>query len=490
MTIHVFGVLFYHKDLILTHQDINYNYKQLKKHHGEAFARVIRNAGLLDIPNIVHILEFAGDNPEHAQNLVKYIQIKYLRTPEIKTAIGKTPFELLNEAGYDAFLVETLEQQNSIAKYFRTNEKLCTFNDPTRHKTHYIIHAVKYNADKIKPSVNPQRQDEYGTSVISIQIPKKGNYVSIKNRYNHTVDCCDATFSNNPDNIIPGLTYALNRYFDKNIFVANMPEHFIERNGQLMYYDYEIESKFFGRDCYATYKEIKKINTDYQIMFDFIILDTRTGEIKELYNFFSHRYFRFLETFFKGKKIQVRTKPHNKTQRFIFVNNEHIATIEDNYVIELTLPKIRNISAPGFEGIFMKLREINLPDTKIIPSGFFSKCESSYTLEVVNIPKAKIIGNSFLFDCNNIKKLNAPMVEKIGYQALWYNNSLEYLYMPMLQHIGDMEEANEYLDEILAANKVLKSAHIPKLQHTMPKEYARLQSIVAQNNVQHVKSVR
>ena len=42
-------------------------YKQLKKQNGEAFARVIRDAVLLDIPNIVHVLEFAGNNPDEAQ---------------------------------------------------------------------------------------------------------------------------------------------------------------------------------------------------------------------------------------------------------------------------------------------------------------------------------------------------------------------------------------------------------------------------------------
>ena len=78
------------------------------------------------------------------------------------------------------------------------------------------------------------------------------------------------------------------------------------------------------------------------------------------------------------------------------------------------------------------------------------------------------------------------MVEEVGIQVLWYNNSLEYLYMPMLQRIGDDRE-DSYFRQILHANKVLKSAYVPKLQLTMPEEYARLQAIVAQNNVQNIK---
>lgn len=38
-------------------------FKQLKKHHGEQVAKDVRDAHLDDIPNIVHILEFAGKNP-------------------------------------------------------------------------------------------------------------------------------------------------------------------------------------------------------------------------------------------------------------------------------------------------------------------------------------------------------------------------------------------------------------------------------------------
>lgn len=472
----------------MTEQDINFNYKQLKKHHGEAFARVIRDAGLLNIHDIVHVLEFAGNNPEDAQNLVKYIQTRYNRAPKIKSLTEKTPFELLDAAGYDSFLVETLEQQNSIAKYFRPNEKLCTFDDSTRYQTHYMIHAVKRGADKIQPSATPRRQDKYGTSVISIQISKLDNHLSIKNRYNHTVSCCDATFSNNPDNIIPGLTDALNKYFHKDICAADMAEHFIERNGQFMWYEHEIEGKYFGHDCYATHRGIQKINKDHQMLLDCMILDTKTGEITHLYNFFGDRHFKFFENFFKGKKIQITTNPQNKTQQFISVNNEHIATVMDNHIIELTLPRVRELDdegADGFEVIFFKLQEINLPDTEIIPDGFFSKCMSSETLTVVNIPKARIIGGSFLFDCS-ITKLNAPMTEEIGCQALWYNNSLEHLYMPMLQHVGD-GEYDGYCDQMLHSNKVLKSAYVPKLQHTIPAEYARLQAVVAQNNIQREK---
>ena len=52
----------------------------------------------------------------------------------------------------------------------------------------------------------PAREDEYGTSVMGIQFAKTGvSTVSIKNRYNHTVNNPDATYGNNLDKIIPGV---------------------------------------------------------------------------------------------------------------------------------------------------------------------------------------------------------------------------------------------------------------------------------------------
>jgi hypothetical protein len=61
--------------------------------------------------------------------------------------------------------------------------------------------------------------------------------------------------------------------------------------------------------------------------------------------------------------------------------------------------------------------------------------------------------------------------------------------MPHLQYIGD-EECDYWINEILRANKVLKSVYVPKLQQTMPQEYARLQSIVAQNNPQQTNLIQ
>ena len=97
----------------------------------------------------------------------------------------------------------------SIEKYFYVNpvasldERICTLRDSHRHEKYHIVHAIKEGAENLNrlDFKMPERQDEYGTSVISIQMRKSGGHVSIKNRYNHRVPNCDATFSNDLENI-------------------------------------------------------------------------------------------------------------------------------------------------------------------------------------------------------------------------------------------------------------------------------------------------
>ncbi len=65
-------------------------------------------------------------------------------------AVHQAPIRLLDKAGYDAYIADTLEKQNAIQKYYATGEGLCTFRDPDRFKKYYIINAVRKDVDKIK----------------------------------------------------------------------------------------------------------------------------------------------------------------------------------------------------------------------------------------------------------------------------------------------------------------------------------------------------
>ena len=321
-------------------------YKQLKKQNGEAVARVIRDAVLLDVPTIVHVLEYAGRNPEEVRKLIPIIREIYKQTKQSDYHTDKDPLQLLSEAGYDAFVVKTEEQKNSIKKYYRHGEMICTLQDPCRHKAYYMIHAIKRGADKIKPSEEPQREDEYGTSVISIQIAKTGGFISIKNRYNHTVNDPDNTFNSNPDNIIPGLSESLKKFFhvDFNVTDAQIPSGFIIVNDQLVRYDYEINNKYFGSNYYVEGSTITKLNNDNQILFDYgFVLTVSKG--KNTVQSITGEHLDFcnaLNDFLHDKKIRI-TVGADKQTKTILVNDERF--------MDITNGKITFINAPNFETI-------------------------------------------------------------------------------------------------------------------------------------------
>jgi hypothetical protein len=78
--------------------------------------------------------------------------------------------------------------------------------------------------------LGPAREDPYGTSSMSVQISRSGNHVSIKNRYNHTVNSPDDTYDNNLDNIAYGLRSAIYNRVGRMDLMDNAPRELL-RNG-------------------------------------------------------------------------------------------------------------------------------------------------------------------------------------------------------------------------------------------------------------------
>ncbi|MBQ6110015.1 MAG: leucine-rich repeat protein [Alphaproteobacteria bacterium] len=424
-------------------------YKKIKEHRGERFARKLRDADLLDVPNIEHILEFA--NLEDLNDLILVVRSKYKTISVSKYKTNKTPLELLSEAGYDAFVVKTEEQKNSIKKYFRPNEQLCTFKDSFRHINFYIIHAIKRGADKIKPSANPKREDKYGTSVISIQIAKSGGFISIKNRYNHTVKNPDSTFYNNPDNIILGLTNSLQRYFDVDFNVSDIepPENYTNVHDQLVYYGFEQGGILFGPKYYVKNGAITKLKTDREIMIEHMIYNDKDKTITTpLENDATCTLFAKV---FNGKQI---TKTVDKTTQKIILqtsSGDRIVTNNKGQIIELDLPSVTEIP-DNFLEYNTTLRSINLPNAESIGRAFLWHNE---ILETINMPKVKTIGDDFLYSNERLKSINLLDVTHIGNNFLRYNEILESIHLPKLEEIGD---------NFLWHNKRLKTICLPNVK--------------------------
>lgn len=157
--------------------------------------------------------------------------------------------EDFNKAGYDTVIFDDKEKIAECEKYYASGERICTYNNLSgRMSQYHMLVAIKKDIDKIQRSKTPQREDEYGTSILNIQIAKNGSHMSIKNRYNHTVSECDSTLNNNLDLLVPGLQAKVLGYYKiaclhKN---KNYYNHITNINGIYLKYYIEKNNVYFG----------------------------------------------------------------------------------------------------------------------------------------------------------------------------------------------------------------------------------------------------
>lgn len=157
--------------------------------------------------------------------------------------------EDFKKVGYDTVIFDDEEKIAECKKYYAAGEVICTYNNLSgRMSQYHMLVAIKKNVDKIQRSKTPQREDEYGTSILNIQIAKNGSHMSIKNRYNHTVSECDSTLNNNLDLLVPGLQAKVLGYY--NIASLNKNKNYYKNivniNGVYLKYVTEVENVYFG----------------------------------------------------------------------------------------------------------------------------------------------------------------------------------------------------------------------------------------------------
>ena len=168
--------------------------KIIKKKYGEKMSHLCRTLfpTLLEYPGYLSNLLLTHFEPDRSlyddlikNNLVPLFQeyiLSFNSNERTRKEVTKTPKELLSEVGYDLYECKTEDDIQAFRKYFAPGEELCTFNGGRLARCH-VFFAVKRGAEKLnrKDFKNPSRQDEYGTSVISIQFSKvNNNTISIK----------------------------------------------------------------------------------------------------------------------------------------------------------------------------------------------------------------------------------------------------------------------------------------------------------------------
>ena len=304
--------------------------KLIKDKYGENMMHFCRGAfsTILETPGLLYSLlkdhfefnKFLYEDieKESAQGMFKNYIYSMLKEDVAKEASEKTPKELFEELGYDFYECKTEEEIQRFKKYYKEEEELCTFSGG-RLRTCYVFFAVKKDAENIKRKEEPKRQDEYGTSVISIQFTKDDtNTLSIKNRYNHTVKNPDATFSNNLENITPGLTDSFEKTYNLNISqndsrVFELNGYVRANDGKHYKYNYEINNIYYcpnniiinNYNVIRNYEEKEKY-----LILDYFILDLVNKKIFEYDDLFDS----FVSSIGDIKKIDIIKDKHTQNK--------------------------------------------------------------------------------------------------------------------------------------------------------------------------------
>ena len=470
---------------------MNYDLKLIKDKYGEEMMHLCRTLFPTLLEEEGLLFNLLSDNFAYSKFLYSDIvnnrlvekfkdYIYGLVDVEIKQInVNKTPKELLDEAGYVLYECDNEEDIQSFKKYYAKNEELCTF-DGGRLNRCYVFFAVKKNVDDIKREnfSNPKREDEYGTSVISIQFAKGDtNTLSIKNRYNHRVNNPDATYGNNLENIIHGLTksfekeYNLNIESNKNGF--EIPGYVKASDGKYYKYNYEIRNI-----CYCTdniivdnFEVIDKYSDKSRyILLDYFILDLKE---KKLFLYDNSICDSFINEFInidkisitkdKGYKyVDVKTKVGDikitldKKNNILKYSNPNLIEA-GNYFLsynkllnEITVPNLKK-TGDCFLCDNQEMESINLPNLKIAGNQFLN---SNKVLNSVSIPNLKETGLNFLYHNLGLKEVSLPKLEKTGNNFLYFNRDIKDIYLPSLRKVGSC---------FLAHNQEMESINLPNL---------------------------
>lgn len=449
----------------------NSDLKYIKKHYGEKFAHFCRSAfpTILEHEGVLtEIISTCFDaNRELYDDIIKnnkqnefkdFVYSKFRRFV-ISRSPNKpqNPFELMKKAGYKLYQCNNNQEVLSFKKYWAKGEELCTFDDLQRINTHYIFFAVKDGAEKLRREdfKNPLRQDAYGTSVISLQFTKgEWQHLSIKNRYNHVVINPDATFSNDLENIIAGLTDAFSWKFNFAVTQENstfdLPGYVTDVNGKFYRRNLHVGGIFYCpnnitiRNGVATQWD-KNI---YEVM-DCYILNTQT---KELATIIQGRD-PFAKQLRDIEKVDIISNKADGTRDVI------IKTAEGTQVITLNarneIVGYYNPYIERLENCFMlhnkKLKVFSVPNVKWIGSQVLMHNQD---LEILETPEVTEIEGYFLSSNTSLTELSLPNVKRIGPKMLYVNKTIQSINVPQVKYIG----ANVLFSNQMARKVVLPNA--------------------------------
>ncbi len=400
---------------------MNSDLKILKKKYGENFSKLCRelfpsileNEGELVsiITSLFKESHFLYDDLityDRVRSFQRLVMNKYNKKLDSVIDTEKTPYELFKEQGYTLKECHTNEEILAYKKYYEKGEELCTFKSD-RLKTNRVFFAVKDNALEIKRKSDPKREDEYGTSVLSLQFTIDTNYLSIKNRYNHTVKNPDATYQNNLENIAEGLTYSFEKYLGIKQSNAQgdfeIPNYVRATDGKYYRYNFEVNNKYYCPDnnVVDNFKEVSFPKGKY-ILFDGFLLDLVD---KKLENYDSSCY-DAAETVFSNIK-SIKIEKNGDTKGIYIICEDDIRVYfqlnKYNQIISVVMDGVEIIPSCFLENS-SSIKTFSSKDTIEIYDYFLTDCED---LEYLYLPKCKTIGDMFACSAKLLKSISHPM---------------------------------------------------------------------------------
>ena len=469
-------------------------YDIIKRQNGERFARAIRgfDSGIFDIEKLPEIVKFAGNDATDLLPYLASLKPQYKAHDQAFLKEGDL-FDLAKKAGYKVIYANTFEKQNSIQRFFDPAEELCTFRDAKRFKRYYILHMIRADAELLKRSDFrgvEARDDSYGTSVISIQVAKEGGYIKICNRYNHTVQNPDNTFDGNPDNIISGLTFAIEKFLGRKVGAnaVPLPDNYVQLDDNIYRYHLEEDNIYYGDGFYIKDHKLHTIDKDYQLIVDSFMIDFKRNEISTFHGLdvperdivFFHTTYNHIPLIKEEIKDGKLTRRKNKDVDEVYVDG-HLFLKARNGVLtflHLKKPKRSAVSIFKFHNGIEELYLDNLTSIgkKQEDQSFFS-CPNLRVLSlpkllflrsstIVHLPKLETLclNNVFgvLNGCLNylgqLKTLDLPRCREVFKFSLSKNKNLRVINIPNVQKIGShCIVTNPSLEEILVDRSCLKS---------------------------------
>lgn len=387
------------------------------------------------------------------------------KKPEIITK--KNPYQLLEEAGYDLFECTSEDEIQSFKKYYKPEEELCTFWGG-RLSECVVFWAVKKDVAEIKREdfESPRREDEYGTSVMSIQFSRgESSTVSIKNRYNHTVNNPDATYGNDLDRIIPGLTKSFAELLaergmeldNMNIESLEIPGYTVASDGKYYKYNREINGIYYcPGNVIIDHGKIVKLEPERFVLMDYFILDKKTKSISVYDDKIEDCFASYFDK--DGiEKIEVKkSTDKEKGSRTITITRKEsdipvvIEIDKDNQITGFTDEQVTEIG-DNFMHRNFNLYTFQAP--KLAKVGNYFLMDNSSMMKL-SLPNLAYVGNHFLVCNEKLTLLDLPNLEEVGREFLRYNQSLRSISLKNLKKIGFY---------FLAGNEILSQVELPNV---------------------------